>query len=139
MTMHSLNRMVFKVSPVLQLPKRKLIVSSQEINLNIVDGSNMQENTIFVLMVKESSGSAGGRGGGSGMRKIDRILAFKIKGNVDEQIFETQDSQEIEEFDIPYSAVAMDIVLESGVPYVVQGVVDPDLVNRYLEIIAKGI
>jgi len=99
----------------------------------------MQENTIFVLMVKESSGSAGGRGGGSGMRKIDRILAFKIKGNVDEQIFETQDSQEIEEFDIPYSAVAMDIVLESGVPYVVQGVVDPDLVNRYLEIIAKGI
>ena len=137
--MHSLNRMVFKVSPVLQLPKRKLIVSSQEINLNIVDGSNMQENTIFVLMVKESSGSAGGRGGGSGMRKIDRILAFKIKGNFDEQIFETQDSQEIEEFDIPYSAVAMDIVLESGVPYVVQGVVDPDLVNRYLEIIAKGI
>lgn len=137
MTMHSLNRMVFKVSPVLQLPRRKLIVSSQEINLNIVDGS-LQENTIFVLMVKESSGSAGGRGGGSGMRKIDRILAFKITGNVDEQIFETQDSQEIEEFDIPYSAVAMDIVLESGVPYVVQGVVDPDMVNRYLGIIAKG-
>lgn len=135
--MHSLNRMVFKVSPVLQLPRRKLIVSSQEINLNIVDGS-LQENTIFVLMVKESSGSAGGRGGGSGMRKIDRILAFKITGNVDEQIFETQDSQEIEEFDIPYSAVAMDIVLESGVPYVVQGVVDPDMVNRYLGIIAKG-
>ena len=135
--MHSLNRMVFKVSPVLQLPRRKLIVSSQEINLNIVDGS-LQENTIFVLMVKESSGSAGGRGGGSGMRKIDRILAFKITGNVDEQIFETQDSQEIEEFDIPYSAVAMDIVLESGGPYVVQGVVDPDMVNRYLGIIAKG-
>ena len=136
--MHSLNRMVFKVSPILQLPRRKLIVSSQEINLNIVDGS-LQENTIFVLMVKESSGSAGGRGGGSGMRKIDRILAFKITGNVDEQIFETQDSQEIEEFDIPYSAVAMDIVLESGVPYVVQGVVDPDMVNGYLGIIAKGI
>ena len=63
MTTHPLNRMVFKVSPVLQLPRRKLIVSSQEINLNIADGS-MQENTIFVLMVKESSGSAGGRGGG---------------------------------------------------------------------------
>ena len=139
MSLHSLNRMVFKVSGTLQLPRRKLIVSSQEINLNITDDSNRRENTIFVLMVKESSGSAGGRGGGSGMRKIDRILAFKIKGNVDEQIFETQDSQEIEEFDIPYSAVAMDIVLESGVPYVVQGVVDPDLVNRYLEIIAKEI
>ena len=131
MSMHSLNRMVFKVSAILQLPRRKLIVSSQEINLNIVDGSK-EENTIFVLMVKESSGSAGGRGGGSGMRKIDRIVAFKITGNSDEQIYETQDSQEIEEFDIPYSAVAMDIVLESGVPSVVQGVIDPDMVNRLL-------
>jgi len=129
--------MVFKVSGILQLPRRKLIVSSQEINLNTVDGSK-EENTIFVLMVKESSGSAGGRGGGSGMRKIDRIVAFKMTGNSDEQIYETQDSQEIEEFDIPYSAVAMDIVLESGVPSVVQGVIDPDMVNRYLEIIRKA-
>lgn len=129
--------MVFKVSGILHLPRRKLIVSSQEINLNIVDGSK-EENTIFVLMVKESSGSAGGRGGGSGMRKIDRIVAFKMTGNSDEQIYETQDSQEIEEFDIPYSAVAMDIVLESGVPSVVQGVIDPDMVNRYLEIIRKA-
>ncbi len=138
MSMYSLNRMVFKVSGTLQLPGRKLIVSSQEINLNIVDDSK-KDNTIFVLMVKESSGSAGGRGGGSGMRKIDRILAFKITGNSDEQIYETQDSQEIEEFDIPYSAVAMDIVLESGVPSVVQGVIDPDMVNSYLEIIRKAI
>src|SRR4029078_9590568 len=136
MSLYSLNRMVFKVSGALQLPRRKLIVSSGEINLNLVDDTK-KENTIFVLMVKESSGSAGGRGGGSGMRKIDRILAFKMIGKSDEQIYETQDSQEIEEFDIPYSAVAMDIVLESGVPSVVQGVIDPDMVNRYLEIIAK--
>ena len=137
MSMHSLNRMVFKVSAILQLPRRKLIVSSQEINLNLVDSST-KENTIFVLMVKESSGSAGGRGGGSGMRKIDRIMAFKITGNNDELIYETQNSQEIEEFDIPYSAVAMDIVLESGVPSVVQGIIDSDLVNRYLELIRKA-
>ncbi len=129
--------MVYKVSETLRLPRRKLIVSSQEINLASVDGV-MRENTIFVLMVKESSGSAGGRGGGSGMRKIDRILAFKIIGNNDEKIFETQDSQEIEEFDIPYSAVAMDIVLESGVPSVVQGVIDPDMVEGYLELIKKA-
>jgi len=129
--------MVFKVSGTLQIPRRKLIVSSQEINLKLVDDTN-NENTIFVLMVKESSGSAGGRGGGSGMRKIDKILAFKMIGKIDEQIYETQDSQEIEEFDIPYSAVAMDIVLESGVPSVVQGVIDPDMVNRYLEIVRKA-
>jgi hypothetical protein len=137
MSTYPFNRMVFKVSEILRLPRRKLIVSSQEINLNIVEGSK-EENIIFILMVKESSGSAGGRGGGSGMRKIDSILAFKITGNSDNQIYETQDSQEIEEFDIPYSAVAMDIILESGISSVVQGVIDPDMVNRYLELIKKA-
>src|SRR5215210_7717140 len=121
--------MVLKVSEILNLPMRKLIISSQEINLNAADG-RVKENTIFVLMVKESSGSAGGRGGGSGMRKIDRIIGFEIIGNSDEQIYETDDPQEIEEFEIPYSAVAMDIVLESGVSSVVQGVIDPNMVNE---------
>ena len=130
--------MVLRVSEILNLPMRKLIVSSQEINLNAVDG-RMKENTIFVLMVKESSGSAGGRGGGSGMRKIDRIFGFKIFGNSDEQIYETEDPQEIEEFEIPYSAVAMDIVLESGVSSVVQGVIDPNMVSEYLKLIKKAI
>ena len=130
--------MVLRVSEILNLPMRKLIVSSQEINLNAVDG-RMKENTIFVLLVKESSGSAGGRGGGSGMRKIDRIFGFKIFGNSDEQIYETEDPQEIEEFEIPYSAVAMDIVLESGVSSVVQGVIDPNMVSEYLKLIKKAI
>jgi hypothetical protein len=130
--------MVLKVSEILNLPMRKLIISSQEINLNAADG-RVKENTIFVLMVKESSGSAGGRGGGSGMRKIDRIIGFEIIGNSDERIYETDDPQEIEEFEIPYSAVAMDIVLESGVSSVVQGVIDPNMVNEYLKIIKKAI
>ena len=130
--------MVLKVSEILNLPMRKLIISSQDINLNAADG-RVKENTIFILMVKESSGSAGGRGGGSGMRKIDRIIGFEIIGNSDEQIYETDDPQEIEEFEIPYSAVAMDIVLESGVSSVVQGVIDPNMVNEYLKIIKKAI
>jgi hypothetical protein len=130
--------MVLRVSEMLNLPMRKLIVSSQEINLKVADGL-VKENTIFVLMVKESSGSAGGRGGGSGMRKIDRIFGFKIFGNSDKQIYETEDPQEIEQFEIPYSAVAMDIVLESGVSSVVQGVIDPNMVNEYLKIIKKAI
>jgi hypothetical protein len=136
--MYFLNRMVLKVSEILNLPRRKLIVSSQEINLNVTDGRE-KENTIFVLMVKESSGSAGGRGGGSGMRKIDKIWGFKIFGNSDEQIYETEDPQAIEEFEIPYSAVAMDIVLESGVSSVAQGVIDHNLISGYLELIKKTI
>ena len=86
-------------------------------------------------MVEESFGSAGGRGGGSGNRKIDKILGFKINDNKDIKIFETDDTELIEKFDIPYNAVAMDIVLESGEPYVVQGIINQEMIKSYLKII----
>ncbi len=123
-----------RLNQVLQIPKRKLIVSSNDITLN--RDSRESENVVFVLMVEESLGSAGGRGGGSGNRKIDKIMGFRIKdSNKDVKIFETENPDVIEKFDIPYNAVAMDIVLESGDPFVVQGVVDGDLVQSYLRLI----
>lgn len=122
------------LSHILQLPKRKLVVSSN----NIILDKNMQnENTIFILMVEESFGSAGGRGGGSGNRKIDKILGFKTNNNNKNLIFETEKSDIIEKFDIPYSAVAMDIILESGKSFVVQGIVDKDMIESYMDIVEK--
>jgi hypothetical protein len=123
-----------RLNQVLQIPKRKLIVSLDDITLN-TDNSSESENVVFVLMVEESPGSAGGRGGGSGNRKIDKITGFRIKDGKDVKIFETENPDVIEKFDIPYNAVAMDIVLESGDPFVVQGVVDDDLVKSYLKLI----
>jgi len=125
-------RMENELNYILQLPKRKLVVSLNDIRLN--KNSDI-ENIIFILMVEESFGSAGGRGGGSGNRKIDKILGFKIKDNKDIKIFETDDAELIEKFDIPYNAVAMDIVLESGEPYVVQGIMDQEIIKSYLKII----
>lgn len=117
---------------ILQLPKRKLVVSLNDIILN---KNNDIENIVFILMVEESFGSAGGRGGGSGNRKIDKILGFRIKDSKDIKIFETDDADIIEKFDIPYNAVAMDIILESGEPYVVQGIIDLEIIKSYLKII----
>jgi hypothetical protein len=88
-------------------------------------------------MIKESRGSAGGRGGGSGMRKIEKILGFKVEQNNDKLIFETNNEADIEKFEIPYSAVAQDIVLNSGEKYVVQGIVDPQMVRNYLELVKE--
>lgn len=125
-------RMENELNHILQLPKRKLIVSLNDIILN---KNNDIENIIFILMVEESFGSAGGRGGGSGNRKIDKILGFKINDNKDIKIFETDDTELIEKFDIPYNAVAMDIVLKTGEPYVVQGIIDQEIIKSYLKII----
>ncbi|MGH9889900.1 MAG: hypothetical protein ACRD4Z_00675, partial [Nitrososphaeraceae archaeon] len=54
---------------VLLIPTRKLVVASTDIDLR-----KSEDCTVFVLLVEEALGSAGGRAGGSGSRKIGRIL-----------------------------------------------------------------
>jgi len=118
------------IDAILKLPTRKLVVSQNEIHLN-----RQTKNEIFILMVEESKGSAGGRAAGSGHRRVDRIYGFHCDdGGKCVKIFETEESGKIEMFDIPYSAVAMDIILSDGHPLVVQGVIDPDLVAAYRSI-----
>lgn len=120
------------IEDVFALPARKLLVSSTEIDL-----SRRNKIDIFFLIVQESKGSAGGRGGGSGSRRVERIFGYTCNNGECKIIFDTSDESKIEEFEIPYSAVAMDIKLQDGNSMVVQGVVDPDLIMKYKELISK--
>ncbi len=117
------------IDDFLAMPHRKLVVAKKEIDLRQND-----ENEIFILMVQESRGSAGGRGGGSGSRKIDKVIAFTCSNGNCNKYFETFDPEKIDQFEIPYSAVAMDIRLSTGRQMVVQGLVDPDFINKYLDL-----
>jgi hypothetical protein len=118
---------------ILLSTQRKLIVIYDELDL-----SNLSSyNQIFILLVEESKGSAGGRGGGSGHRKIVQVMGFKINNKNIEKIYDTKDENIIEKFDIPYSAVAMDIILESGQQFVVQGLVDEEMIISYMKIIEQ--
>jgi hypothetical protein len=109
---------------------RKIVVCKADIDL-----SKNNDNTIFVLYVEESLGSAGGRIGGAGFRRISRIVCYNTISGIEKKIFETQDDDVISNFEIPMSAVAMDIGLSNGIIKVVQGIVDEDLVNSYLKLI----
>ncbi|HET8848067.1 MAG TPA: hypothetical protein VFM20_04670 [Nitrososphaeraceae archaeon] len=109
---------------------RKIVVCKSDIDL-----SKKTDNTIFLLFVEESQGSAGGRIGGAGLRRITRISCFNIVDGNTQKIFETRDETEISQFEIPLSAVAMDIKLSDGAAKVIQGIADEDLVNTYLELI----
>jgi hypothetical protein len=120
------------IEDVLALPARKLLVCSTEIDL-----SRRNKIDIFFLIVQESRGSAGGRGGGSGSRRVERIFGYTCNNGECKIMFDTSDESKIEEFEIPYSAVAMDIRLQDGNIMVVQGVVDPDLIMKYKELISK--
>lgn len=120
------------IDEILQLPQRKLVVAQSDVTLD-----KKAKNEIFVLMVEESRGSAGGRAAGSGHRKIRKVYGFSCEGTCN-KVFETDDPQKVEMFDIPYSAVAMDITLSDGKPYVVQGIVDADFVANYKAVAGGG-
>jgi hypothetical protein len=116
---------------ILLSTQRKLIVIYDELDL-----SNLSSyNQIFILLVEESKGSAGGRGGGSGHRKIVQVMGFKIDNKKIEKIYDTKDENIIEKFDIPYSALAMDIKLSDGRQIVVQGIIDQNMTKDYNNII----
>jgi hypothetical protein len=115
---------------VLLLPTRKLVVASTDIDLR-----KSEDCIVFVLLVEESFGSAGGRAGGSGSRKIGRILGFKRHLSRTDLIIDSQETETINQFDIPYSAVALDIFLSTGQESVVQGIVDSVLIEEYMRIV----
>ena len=111
---------------MLRSSRGKLIVSENEIDLD----TNMR-NEIFILMVVESQGSAGGRGGGSGSRRIDTCCRLLLKNGTCIKYFEATEPEKVEQFNIPYSAIAMDIKLSKGESIVVQGIVNANLVKSY--------
>jgi hypothetical protein len=115
---------------VLLLPTRKLVVASTDIDLR-----KSEDCMVFVLLVEESFGSAGGRAGGSGSRKIGRILGFKRHLSRTDLIIDSQETETINQFDVPYSAVALDIFLSTGQESVVQGIVDSVLIEEYMRIV----
>ena len=114
--------------------QRKLLVIYDELDLTNLSSYNQ----VFILLVEESKGSAGGRGGGSGHRKIVQVIGFKIDNKNIEKIYETKDENIIEKFEIPYSAVAMDIKLSDGREFVVQGIMDQNMIKDYNTIISSS-
>ena len=94
------------IDEILQHPVRKLVVAEAEIDL-----TTDNKNDIFILLVEESRGSAGGRAAGSGVRKINKVMRYSCSNGMCIKCFETEDTEAIELFDIPYSAIAMDIKL----------------------------
>jgi hypothetical protein len=121
------------IDAILQLPQRKIIIAEDDVYLD-----KQIKNDIFILMVEESIGSAGGRAAGFGHRRVDRVYGFSCYGSGKcTKFFDTIEQDKIDQFDIPYSAVAMDIRLSDGKPYVLQGVVDPDAVASYRSVVSK--
>ena len=121
------------IDTILQLPQRKIVVAENDVFLD-----KQIKNDIFILLVEESTGSAGGRAAGFGYRRVERIYGFSCyESGKCTKFFDTAEQYKIDQFDIPYSAVAMDTRLSDGNPYVLQGIVDPGYVATYRSIVSN--
>lgn len=107
---------------------RRIFVAKTPIDLSSTKG----ENTVYVLQLPVS-GSAGGRIGGIGERRTDRLCCFhQVKGEWT-KTFESSDTDKLERLELPYHASGLSVTLMDGTERVVSGVIDQEFVHLYDE------
>lgn len=107
--------------------RRRVFVAQDAIDLSNPDG----RNCVYVLELPDSSqGSAGGRIGGVGERKVVRLFCFRQEGAWLKSR-ELNDPQQLENLELPYHATGLSVRLPDKTEKIVSGVVDPDFIKAY--------
>jgi len=109
---------------------RRIFVAEQTIEFNNAHG----ENCVYVLELPGASpGSAGGRIGGFGERRVVKLLCFRQHDGKWVKLFESENLERLERLELPYHATGLSVILPDGRERVVSGVVDPEFVRKYNE------
>jgi len=109
---------------------RRIFVAEQTIEFNNAHG----ENCVYVLELPGASpGSAGGRIGGFGERRVVKLLCFRQHDGKWVKLFESENLERLERLALPYHATGLSVILPDGRERVVSGVVDPEFVRKYNE------
>ena len=107
-----------------------MFVAEDSIDLSRNEG----RNCVYVLELPGAApGAAGGRIGGLGERKLQKILCFRMENGKWLKVYETDVAERVEKFELPYHAAGLDVVMPDGSTRVVSGVVDPQLIRSYNE------
>lgn len=110
---------------------RKILVAQ-----NPVDLQNLQEeNSVYILQLPDGSSAAGGRAGGFGERRLEKLYAFHYENGACYKLFEVDSPEKLERFDLPYHATGTAIILPDGSELVMSGVIDPEFVESYKRVI----
>lgn len=111
---------------------RRIFVTENHIDLRANEG----RNCVYVLQLPTSApGAAGGRIGGIGERRIQKISCFRQEDGKWIKAYEIENPEKLERFELPYHAAGLSVVLPDGSEKVVSGVVDQEFVQRYNEAI----
>ncbi|HYW02255.1 MAG TPA: hypothetical protein VE862_12355 [Candidatus Acidoferrum sp.] len=111
---------------------RRIFVAQNSIDLSVSQG----HNCVYVLQLPvDAPGSAGGRVGGIGERKIVKISCFKQENGNWIKLYDSDNEEKLEKFELPYHAAGLAVILPDRTEKVVSGVVDQEFVQRYNETI----
>ncbi len=109
---------------------RKILVAENPVDLKSLHG----ENFVYILQLPEGSTAAGGRAGGFGERRLEKLYAFHYSNGSCRKLFEVESSEKLERFELPYHAAGMPVLLPDGTERIISGIVDPEFVASYKQI-----
>ena len=111
---------------------RRIFVAQNPIDLSVSQG----HNCVYVLQLPvDAPGSAGGRVGGIGERKITKIFCFKQENGIWIKLYDSDNEEKLEKFELPYHAAGLVVIMPDRTEKVVSGVVDQEFVQQYNETI----
>ncbi len=110
---------------------RKILVAENPVDLQNLQGGN----SVYILQLPEGSTAAGGRAGGFGERRLEKLYAFHYENGACFKLFEVDAPEKLERFDLPYHAAGTPIILPDGTEHVMSGVIDPEFVESYKKIV----
>ena len=109
---------------------RRIFVAESPIDLRESEG----KNCVYVLQLPSSAlGAAGGRVGGVGERRIEKLMCFRKENGKWIKAYETDQPEKLERFELPYHTAGLGVTLADGSERVVSGVVDEEFIRRYNE------
>jgi hypothetical protein len=109
---------------------RRILVAQNPVDLKTLHGENM----VYVLQLPEGGMAAGGRAGGFGERRVEKIYCFHYQNGSVRKLFESESVEKLDRFELPYHAAGTPVVLPDGSEKVISGVIDPAVVESYKQV-----
>jgi len=119
-----------ELARLLSEKSRRIFVAQVPIDLRLTQG----ENCVYVLELPAAPSASGGRVGGIGERRIQKLSCFRLGNGAWMKIYETENDSKLQRFELPYHATGLAVVLADGTERVVSGVVDEEYIQKYDEV-----
>ena len=122
---------VEELATLLAQKGRRILVAENPVDLQSLRG----HNSVYVLQLPEGSLAAGGRAGGFGESRIEKLYAFHYEDGSCRKLFETDSPEKLDRFELPFHAAGTPVVLPDGSEKIISGVIDPEFVESYKRLI----